>query len=217
MNTLTAPHPAPTGRRWRALQCPAVVAALVAAAVLGACSHAPQDRVVLLPQHGGGPSAVEVSTPDGQRLRLDQPYASAELRRSTLAPVVTDAATVRERYGELIDALPTRPRIFVVRFELNSDQLTDESRPVLASALTTLGQMPAGEVVVIGHTDRVGSIDANDKLSLARAQAVREQLVAAGVSASQIRVAGRGEREPEVATADEVAEPRNRRVEIKLR
>ena len=46
---------------------------------------------------------------------------------------------------------------------------------------------------------------------------MRDLLVAAGVPAESVSVAGRGEREPVVATADEVAEARNRRVEIKLR
>ena len=201
-------------------RCPALMRrclpSLAALAVLGACSHSLHDRVVLLPQPGGRPSAVEVSTHQGQRVTLDQPYASAELRGTALAPGRTDAATARERDGALIDALPSRPRIFVVRFEANSNQLTDESKPVLASAVAALGAMPAGEAVVIGHTDRVGSLQANDKLSLARAQAVREQLVAAGVNASRISVAGRGEREPELGTADEIAEPAVQRARCAL-
>ena len=82
---------------------------------------------------------------------------------------------------------------------------------------TALAALPAAEVVITGHTDRVGAVEANDRLSLARAEAVREILVAGGLARSAITVAGRGEREPAVATADEVAEARNRRVEIKIR
>jgi outer membrane protein OmpA-like peptidoglycan-associated protein len=73
------------------------------------------------------------------------------------------------------------------------------------------------EIVVIGHTDRVGTLEYNDKLSLKRADVVRAALVAAGVPPGQIDIAGRGEREPAVATPDEIAEPRNRRVEIMVR
>jgi len=75
----------------------------------------------------------------------------------------------------------------------------------------------AGEVVVTGHTDRVGNDTENDRLSLERAGVMRARLVAAGVPAERITMAGRGEREPLVPTADEVSEPRNRRVEVKLR
>lgn len=70
---------------------------------------------------------------------------------------------------------------------------------------------------MIGHTDRVGSVQFNDALSLRRAQKIRDDLVQLGVAAEQIQVAGRREREPLVATEDEIAEPRNRRVEISVR
>jgi len=70
---------------------------------------------------------------------------------------------------------------------------------------------------VIGHTDRVGAVEFNDALSRKRAETVASRLVAAGVPAERIAVAGRGEREPLIPTNDEVAEPRNRRVEIKVR
>ena len=65
------------------------------------------------------------------------------------------------------------------------------------------------DIVVIGHTDTVGGMDTNDKLSQKRAAAVREILIAAGVPAQKIETAGRGERELLVMSADEVAEPRN--------
>ena len=57
----------------------------------------------------------------------------------------------------------------------------------------------------------------NDALSRKRAERVREELQKLGIPGVRISVAGRGEREPEVATADDVAEPRNRRVEINVR
>lgn len=195
-----------------------------AALVLAGCSTPVRDRVVLLPQADGRPSAVVVSPRDagaaaasGTAVRLDKPYASAELQGSRLQPVQSDADTTRQRYGALIDALPMRPQRFTVRFETNSNTLTADTAPVLDRVIAAMRQVPAAELVVTGHTDRVGTLDANDRLSLARAAAVRDLLVAAGVPAQAVSVAGRGEREPEVDTPDEVAEPRNRRVEIKLR
>ena len=80
-----------------------------------------------------------------------------------------------------------------------------------------IARRPVPELVVIGHTDRVGRAEANDELSLRRAEAVRAMLVRAGIPAAQIETAGRGEREPLLPTADEVAEPLNRRVEINVR
>jgi outer membrane protein OmpA-like peptidoglycan-associated protein len=70
---------------------------------------------------------------------------------------------------------------------------------------------------VIGHTDRVGSELRNDQLSLQRAQRVKTLLIPLGIPENRIVTAGRGEREPVVSTADNVDEPKNRRVEINVR
>ena len=74
-----------------------------------------------------------------------------------------------------------------------------------------------GFLAVIGHTDRVGSVQSNDALSLQRARAVRESIIADGFDPNRITAAGRGERDPAVPTDDEVAEPRNRRTEVIVR
>ena len=83
--------------------------------------------------------------------------------------------------------------------------------------LAELRNRPSPDIVVIGHTDSVGSTEANDQLSLQRAERVKADLVRQGIPADGIRTAGRGEREPLVRTADNVDEPRNRRVEINVR
>lgn len=185
-------------------------------ALLVGCAAVVSDRIILLPQADGRPSAVEV-TAGGQTLRLDQPYATAELRDGRLVPAVISAEAVRANYGALLALQPARPRSFTVQFEPNSNRLAGGAEVVLAEMRAALAALPAAEVVITGHTDRVGTLEANDRLSLVRAEAVRDILTAAGVARSAMTVAGRGEREPVVATADEVAEARNRRVEIKVR
>ncbi len=71
--------------------------------------------------------------------------------------------------------------------------------------------------MVIGHTDTVGGLAYNDKLSLARAERLREMLVGLGISGERVGAAGRGKRELLVPTEDNISEPRNRRVEINVR
>jgi OOP family OmpA-OmpF porin len=71
--------------------------------------------------------------------------------------------------------------------------------------------------VVTGHTDRAAETGYNDTLSLKRAQAVRKQLIARGLPEESVSAAGRGEREPLVASADGTREAKNRRVEITVR
>ena len=70
---------------------------------------------------------------------------------------------------------------------------------------------------MIGHTDTVGSLAFNDKLSLARAERLRETLVKLGIAPERIQATGRGKRELLVPTEDNTPEPRNRRVEISVR
>ena len=207
----------------RGLSHPAAWAGLLAVTLLAGCAEvkvAPPpvtDRVVLLPQADGQPSAVELSTAAGARLRLDRPYAGAELQAGELKPAPSDAAAVQARYGALLAQQPARPRSFILPFEANATRLSPAAEPVLAEVRAALSLLPAPELIITGHTDSVGSADSNDKVSLARAEAVREILVKAGVDRALIAVVGRGKRELLVPTADNVAEARNRRVEIKVR
>ena len=144
-------------------------------------------------------------------------YASAVLQAGILGAATSDAAAVAQRYRALLAVQPARPRSFVIPFESNANRLGPAAAPLLAEMRAALALLPAAEVIVIGHTDRVGSVEANDRLSLLRARAVGDLLVEAGLDRAMITVLGRGERAPLVPTADEVAEARNRRVEIKVR
>ena len=178
------------------------------------------ERVLLLPMQNGKPSAVlaqNVAEPNKPALVLAEPYAEARVDGSQLQLGKTDAAAVKRDFGALMDQQPERPRLFTVNFRSNSNELTPETAPVLAEVRKALEQMPAGELIVIGHTDSVGAVETNDWLSLQRAEVVADLLVKMGVARAKVNTVGRGEREPLVPTPDETDEPRNRRVEIKLR
>jgi len=177
----------------------------------------PRERIVLLPDQDGTTGRVIVTTNSGE-LVLDKPYASADVYAQGKVEQVGEAeATVRQRFGAALDARPPAPVSFTVYFVFDKDELTAQSLQQFGRIKTELAARPAPEVVVIGHTDRVGAVPYNDALSLKRAGTVRSALIAAGIPAAQIDIAGRGEREPAVPTADEVDEPRNRRVEILVR
>ncbi|HET7546891.1 MAG TPA: OmpA family protein, partial [Usitatibacter sp.] len=124
---------------------------------------------------------------------------------------------VREQFGTTLAALPAPPATFVLYFLTDSDELTPASKGELDHVLEEIRRRPLPDIVVIGHTDSIGSRRYNDELSLARAERMRELLVARGIPAGRVQARGRGEREPLVATPDEVHEPRNRRVEINVR
>ena len=80
-----------------------------------------------------------------------------------------------------------------------------------------IARRPGAEVQVTGHTDTVGSDADNDVLSQKRAEEILNVLVAKGFDRSIMSAVGRGERELKEATADNVGNPVNRRVEVIVR
>jgi len=77
-----------------------------------------------------------------------------------------------------------------------------------------LSQHQDYRVAVVGNTDYVGSHPYNDKLSIARANAVKEFLVKYGASAGQITTSGEGKRSPEVDNKTREGRFMNRRVKL---
>ena len=173
------------------------------------------ELVVVLPSADGHTGTVVVQR-EGKRTVLDQPYAAHRGGRET-GPAQLTEREVRGTFGSTLAAIPARPAFFLLYFVAGTDELTDESKAAHARMLDELRRRPSPDILVIGHTDRVGNDADNDQLSLQRAERVRESFVAQGIAAERIRAAGRGEREPIVPTADGVDEPRNRRVEINVR
>lgn len=175
------------------------------------------ETVVVLPSPGGGSGTVVVQR-GGQQQILNQPYAASRIKSDgELQAARSSDAEVRATFGETLRALPGRPASFLLYFVIGKDELTEESSAQLQKVLAELKARPVPDVAVIGHTDTVGSTESNDTLSLQRAVRVKEILAGAGIDAARIQVSGRGERELLVPTADNVAEPRNRRVEISVR
>ena len=138
-------------------------------------------------------------------------------RQAPAAPAPIDDKTLETVFGETLASLPQAPQTFTLYFRLESDELTDESRRVLPDVLQAVAARPAPEVGVVGHTDTTGEPRSNYALGLDRANAVRTLLVGAGVEASLIDVSSHGESELRIQTANDVLEPRNRRVEIMVR
>ena len=175
------------------------------------------DLYVLLADAGGTVGTLVVSS-EGKEHVLSTPNAAVKVPRPGVFE--TTAVTDAERqsiFGAALAALPPRPTFYVLYFRLNSDELTPESRAVVATILGEITNRPAPEVIVIGHTDTVGTDEYNDRLSLQRAERVRSLLVERGLRAGEIEASGRGKRELLFPTADQVQEPRNRRVEIVVR
>lgn len=185
--------------------------------LLGACTSVPRERFVLLPDADGSVGQITLQTTQGEAT-LARAYATADsMSDGRVRTGEASADEIRQRFEATLAVRPPAPVSFNVFFVFDKDELTAESVAQFDRIKKELAARPAPEIVVIGHTDRVGALEYNDALSLKRAETVRSALVDAGIRREQIEIAGRGEREPAVPTADEVAEPRNRRVEIMVR
>ena len=178
----------------------------------------PVSKVVLLPDPDGSVGTVVVKSERAEQV-VSNAYGSASVsRQGTITAAQELTSTITTDYASTLAARPAPPVSFVVFFEFGSAvDIAPQFQPVLEQLRAALPSYPAAEITVIGHTDRVGTLESNDILSVQRAETIRAWLVQAGVQALSITVAGRGEREPLVSTADEVAEAKNRRVEINLR
>jgi len=176
----------------------------------------PQGAVVLLPERDGKATAVVVEQ-GAQQVALAQPYAAANLTSGGPKAYQSSAEEVKTYFAAALAAQPLPPARFTLYFVEGRDEFTDESRRTLDGVLAAIASRPVPDLVVIGHTDTVGSDAFNDTLSRQRAEVVRNALLARGIAADRVVSVGRGKREPIVPTADGVAEPRNRRVEIQVR
>ena len=99
-------------------------------------------------------------------------------------------------------------------FETGKATLTQESYIELGKAVALLNANRKMIVEVGGHTDNVGSDDANMKLSHERAKSVRDYLVKAGISSERLEAKGYGETQPVAENETEEGRKANRRTEF---
>lgn len=204
------------------------IAAVLVAALEVACGGKPhlpappetaRTLVVLLPDPDTGVSG---------RAFLSNKSGSTDLNAaresSTATPSSTPTAVrtmteeeVQQVFGDALSALPPAPVHFTLYFKFESDELTDESRALLPQILTTVKERAFPEVLVVGHTDTMGTPRANIDLGLIRANSVRTILVQVGLDPATVEARSHGESDLLVKTPDETPEPRNRRVEISVR
>jgi len=102
-----------------------------------------------------------------------------------------------------------------VNFEFDSARLTPDSEAVLQDGLKILKRNPDLKIEIAGHTDSTGPAKYNLKLSLRRAQAVRDYMVAHGANRDSLTVRGYGETQPVADNSTKAGRAANRRVEFR--
>jgi outer membrane protein OmpA-like peptidoglycan-associated protein len=101
-----------------------------------------------------------------------------------------------------------------VLFEFDSAQLTPDARRIGRDLANAIQGVPGRHIAIEGHTDAIGTIEYNQKLSESRAHSVASELVTQGVARSRISTVGFGETRPIASNKTESGRQRNRRVEV---
>jgi outer membrane protein OmpA-like peptidoglycan-associated protein len=103
-----------------------------------------------------------------------------------------------------------------VNFLYNSHELTDKARHILDRVADVIIQQPRLRLEVAGHTDATGDPTYNQGLSMQRAEAVRDYLVAQGVNPKHIGATGYGGQRPIADNTTSEGLRKNRRVELRI-
>ena len=103
-----------------------------------------------------------------------------------------------------------------ILFPFNSTEILPAGKNNLQQLASSLDKYPNSDILIVGHTDSVGTDAYNMDLSQRRAQAASTYLQSLGVPASRLQTAGRGESEPITSNDTDEGRQRNRRVEIAI-
>lgn len=101
-------------------------------------------------------------------------------------------------------------------FDFNKTELKMTNKADLQKLAETLMQNPETDMLIVGHTDDIGTESSNLELSEKRANAVANQLISAGVDIKRMKIQGWGESQPSVLNNSENNRSQNRRVEIAI-
>ena len=101
-----------------------------------------------------------------------------------------------------------------INFDTGKATIKPDSDQTLDSAAAALKAAPNLKIEVAGHTDNVGSSQANEKLSDERAKAVMAALVKRGITANRLTAKGYGQSSPVADNRTEEGRAKNRRVEL---
>ena len=103
-----------------------------------------------------------------------------------------------------------------VTFDSSSAQLKAAGANTLSGVAMVVAEFDKTRLNVVGHTDSTGSAELNRSLSLARANAVRDFLISAGVAPAVIVASGVAADQPVASNATDSGRAQNRRVELQI-
>ena len=189
---------------------------VLACSLLAACA---KTTVVLIPDPAGKVGQVALTTTGGTTL-LSHLNESAQATKAEAAPtpaLVLSETEIKARFAKTLAQEPRPPLRYRLYFATGTSDMTAEAKAEISSISAAIQTAKSCDLSVIGHSDRVGNDETNKDISLQRADKVAKALMNRGVESRCMDVRYYGENDPAVATADNVAEPLNRRVEVEVR
>lgn len=190
--------------------------ALAIAAIVALTGCASKSYVVLVESPDGSTGAIIVDSGRGGQL-VNRKNQGVTMDGASAAPFDVDAARLDADFAAARDAQPALPVRYQFYFNTGGASLTAESAGYIPAVMDDVRRRGAAAVSIIGHTDTVGDDAFNEKLGLMRARSIASMLQQSGLQALEMSVVSHGKRNLLVPTGDNVAEPRNRRVEVNIR
>jgi OmpA-OmpF porin, OOP family len=135
-----------------------------------------------------------------------EPAAVAPAPVAPPPPVVVPAAPVSEKVTFAADAF----------FDFGKSTLKPDAKAKLDDLVAKTKGLNLEVIIAVGHTDSVGSDAFNQKLSVARAESVKNYLVGAGVEKNRVYTEGKGKKQPVADNKTDDGRAKNRRVEIEV-
>jgi outer membrane protein OmpA-like peptidoglycan-associated protein len=193
---------------------------VIAAALflLSACGG-PKNLFVLMPDADGNVGEITVKNDAGEQV-VTTAGTAVKVKDQKTAPAPPEPMAEKEiqkTFQHTMDATPRPAAQFVLQFKSGTSTLTRISQALLPQILATIQKRQPCDVRIIGHTDTAGNAEKNWELGLKRAKNVRQLLIDKGAAGDQIEAVSHGEKDLHVPTPDNVAEPGNRRVEVRIR
>ncbi len=179
---------------------------------LSAAEANTQQVVSLLVSRSGAATYIQLIevTPDNQAplplAIVEGPEPAPDSLTATEDPAL-GLETLLEKQGHVV--------LDRVEFRTGAETLGQQAVASLQELAGFLDKAPKAQLLIVGHTDSVGSLESNKSLSLQRAQVVKETLVSTyGVAEGRIAVAGAGFMAPIASNLNAAGRERNRRVEV---
>ena len=160
---------------------------------------------------------------DGIMAKVDYDKIEEIVKRYQVQPVDVDYSRIEDivkRYKSMIASTGNVPQenwvLIGINFDFNKATIKPESIPILYNTAEILLKNPDVKVEIQGHTDNIGSDRYNQKLSLQRAETVKNFLIAKGVAADRLTTVGYGKTKMIMDNKTEQERGLNRRIELKI-